>query len=60
MNEFTGNYNIREIGLKELFLKAQSMKWYDFENWVANKLYDIPPTVDSTEITDKLKIKGLN
>ncbi len=44
----------RKIGLRELHNMASQMKWYDFENWVAKELYDLPTTVDKTELTDKL------
>ena len=44
----------RKIGLKELHGIASVMKWYDFKNYISKELYDLPATVNSSELTDKL------
>jgi hypothetical protein len=51
----------RIIGIKELYSMASQMKYYEFENWVANELFNQPSTVDTSELTDKLHLSdGIN
>jgi len=50
----------KTIGLKELHIMAHQMKWYEFENWIVKELYDQPPTVDTTELIDKLFLTGID
>ena len=51
---------MKKIGLKELHFMARQMKWYEFEGWIAKELYNIPSTVDSIGITDKLFLSSDN
>ena len=44
----------KSINLKVLHNAARQMKWYDFENWVANELFDIPASINSSELTNNL------
>ena len=44
----------RKIKLKELHTAARQMKYYQFQEWIAKELYDIPETIDSKKLTDKL------
>ena len=50
---------MKTINLKELYTMASMMKWYDFENWVAKEMFDLPETVDTSKLTDNLYLVEL-
>ena len=61
MEEYSQQQNTvsdEEIDLKTLHTAARSMKWYDFQGWVAKRLFKRPQTEDTNHLTDNLRIKG--